>query len=63
VRLLVRPETVLHWHRDLVARRRAAKSRLNRSGWPTTVHSIRALVLRLARALRREAIEVSGAAG
>jgi transposase InsO family protein len=49
VRLLVRPDTVLRWHRDLVARRHAAASRPKRSGRPRTVHSIRALVLRLTR--------------
>ncbi|MFB7224470.1 integrase core domain-containing protein [Streptomyces sp. NPDC056227] len=49
VRLLVRPDTVLRWHRDLIARRHAAKSRPRRPGRPRTVHSIRALVLRLAR--------------
>ncbi|WP_247204328.1 MULTISPECIES: helix-turn-helix domain-containing protein [Streptomyces] len=49
VRLLVRPDTVLRWHRDLLARRHAAASRPRRSGRPRTVHSVRALVLRLAR--------------
>jgi transposase InsO family protein len=49
VRLLVRPDTVLRWHRDLVARRHAAQSRPKLGGRPRTVHSIRALVLRLAR--------------
>lgn len=49
VRLLVRPDTVLRWHRDLVARRHAARSRPKRSGRPRTVRSIRLLVLRLAR--------------
>jgi transposase InsO family protein len=49
LRLLVRPDTVLRWHRDLVARRHAARSRPKRSGRPRTVHSIRVLVLRLAR--------------
>lgn len=49
VRLLVCPDTVLRWHRDLVARRHAARSRPKRPGRPRTVHSIRALVLRLAR--------------
>jgi len=48
-RLLIRPETVLRWHRDLLARRHAAKSRPKRPGRPRTVHSIRVLVLRLAR--------------
>ena len=48
-RLLVRPETVLRWHRDLIRRRHAAISRPRRAGRPPTVRSIRALVLRLAR--------------
>jgi len=48
-RLLVRPETVLRWHRDLVARRHAARSRPRRPGRPRTVRSIRLLALRLAR--------------
>ncbi|MGW6754927.1 helix-turn-helix domain-containing protein [Streptomyces sp. NPDC055006] len=49
LRLLVRPATVLRWHRDLVARLHAAKSRPKRPGRPRTVHSIRTLVLCLAR--------------
>ena len=49
VRLLVRPDTVLRWHRDLVARRHAAVSRSKRPGRPRTVRSVRSLVLRLAR--------------
>ncbi|WP_232837438.1 helix-turn-helix domain-containing protein [Lentzea terrae] len=49
LRLLMRPETVLRWHRDLLARRHAAKSRPKRPGRPRTVRSIRLLVLRLAR--------------
>jgi putative transposase len=49
IRLLVRPETVLRWHRDLLARRHAAISRPGRVGRPPTVRSIRTLVLRLAR--------------
>jgi putative transposase len=48
-RLLVRTETVLRWHRDLLARRHAARSHLNRPGRPRTVRSIRLLVLCLAR--------------
>jgi putative transposase len=47
LRLLVRPDTVLHWHRDLRARRHAAASRPRRRGRPRTVRSVRALVLRL----------------
>jgi putative transposase len=49
LRLLVRPDTVLRWHRDLVAARHAAQRRPKRPGRPRTVHSIRTLVLRLAR--------------
>jgi transposase len=49
LRLLVRPETVMRWHRDLVARKHAVRSRPRRPGRPRTVHSIRVLVLRLAR--------------
>ena len=49
VPLLVRPETVLRWHRDLLARRHAARSRPGRPGRPRTIRSVRLLVLRLAR--------------
>ena len=48
-RLLIRPETVLRWHRDLLACRHAARSRPKRLGRPRTVSSIHQLVLRLAR--------------
>jgi transposase InsO family protein len=40
---------VLRWHRDLLARRHAARSRPKSPGRPRTVRSIRLLVLRLAR--------------
>ncbi|WUR84294.1 hypothetical protein OG967_38770 [Streptomyces phaeochromogenes] len=49
VRLLVRPDTVMRRHRDLLARRHAACSRPRGLGWPRTVRSVRFLVLRLAR--------------
>src|SRR5258705_2695766 len=49
LRLLVRPDTVLRWHRDLIARRPPAASRPKRPGRPRTLRSIRVLVLRLAR--------------
>ena len=49
LRLLVRPDTVLKWHRDLIAGRHAAVSRPRRRGRPRTLRSIRILVLRLAR--------------
>src|SRR3954470_2045519 len=48
LRVLVRPDTILRWHRDVLARRHAAASRPRRRGRPRTVRSIRALVLRLA---------------
>ncbi|MFE9751641.1 integrase [Saccharothrix saharensis] len=46
LRLLVRPETILLWHRDLLAHRHAARSRPKRPDRPRTVRSIRLLVLR-----------------
>jgi putative transposase len=49
LRLLVRPDTILRWHRDLIAQRHAATSRPKRRGRPRTLRSIRAVVLRLAR--------------
>jgi putative transposase len=49
LRLLVRPDTVLRWHRNLVKRRHAASCRPKRPGRPRTVRSIRVLVLRLAK--------------
>ncbi|MFR9780987.1 hypothetical protein ACL02O_33765 [Micromonospora sp. MS34] len=49
IRLLVRPDTVLRWHRDLVAHSHARISRPNCGGRPPTVRSIRKLVPRLAR--------------
>jgi transposase InsO family protein len=49
MRLLVRPDTVLRWHRDLIRGRHAARSKPRRPGRPPTVRSIRALVLRLVR--------------
>jgi hypothetical protein len=66
IRLLVHPDTVLRWHRDLLARRHAARSRPSRPGRPRTLRSIRVLVLRLAREnpswgyrrVRREALFV-----
>jgi len=51
IRLLVRPDTVLRWHRDLIARHHASRSRPQRTGRPPTVRSIRSLVLRLARVI------------
>jgi len=47
--LIVSPNTVLRWHRDLLRRRHARISRPKRSGRRPTAGSIRALVLRLAR--------------
>ncbi len=49
IRLLVRPETVLCWHRDLIAARHARLSCPKRAGRPPTIRSIPVLVLRLAR--------------
>ncbi|MBM7809690.1 hypothetical protein [Saccharothrix algeriensis] len=49
LRLLVRPETVLRQHRDLLDLRHAAGSRPKRPGRSRTTRSIRLPVLRLAR--------------
>ncbi|NJP97714.1 transposase [Nonomuraea sp. FMUSA5-5] len=49
VRLLVRPDTALRWHRDLMRRRHARNCRPKRRGRPPTVRSIRILSLRLVR--------------
>src|SRR6266508_3190078 len=49
LRLIVSPDTVLRWHRDLLRRRHAKKSRPKRPGRPPTVRSIKVLVLRLVR--------------
>jgi len=47
--LLVKPETILRWHRDIVRRRWADRSMRGKTGRPATRRNIRALVLRLAR--------------
>jgi transposase len=49
LRLLITPDTILRWHRDIIRRRWAARSIRGRSGRPATRRNIRALVLRLAR--------------
>jgi len=49
LRLLVAPDTILRWQRDLVRRRWAARSRRGKTGRPATRRNVRALVLRLAR--------------
>ena len=49
LRLLVTPDTIVRWQRDIVRRRWAARSRRGKTGRPTTRRNIRALVLRLAR--------------
>jgi hypothetical protein len=48
LRLLVSPDTVLRWHRDLMTHRHTRASRRRRTGRPRTLASIRRLVLRLA---------------
>jgi putative transposase len=46
--VLVRPDTITRWHRNLLKRQHAATCAPKRRGRPPTVRSIRALVLRLA---------------
>jgi putative transposase len=49
LRLLVTPDSILRWPRNIVRRGWAARSRSGRTGRPATRRNIRALVLRLAR--------------
>ena len=49
LRLLVTPDTILRWHRDIVRRQWAARSAHARTGRPATRRNIQALVRRLAR--------------
>src|SRR5229473_2099159 len=49
LRLLVTPDTVLRWHRDIARRRWAARSRRGKTGRPATRQNVKALILRLAR--------------
>jgi transposase len=49
LRLLVTPDTILRWHRDIARRRWTARSMRGKTGRPATRRNIRALVLRLAR--------------
>jgi hypothetical protein len=48
LRLIVTPGTLLRWHRDLLRRRWACRSRRRRPGRPPTHRRIRTLILRLA---------------
>ncbi|MFD8762784.1 integrase core domain-containing protein [Streptomyces mirabilis] len=48
LQLIVSPDTVLRWHRDLLRRRHGNASRPKRPGRPRTIRSVRLLVLRLA---------------
>jgi transposase len=47
--LIISPDTVQRWHRDLLRRHHARASQPKRPGRPPTIRSIRALILRLAR--------------
>ena len=49
LRLLITPDTIVRWHRDIVRRRWAARSMRGRIGRPSTRRNIRALIRRLAR--------------
>jgi putative transposase len=49
LRLLVTPDTIVRWHRDIIRRRQAARSMRGRTGRPSTRRTVKALVLRLAR--------------
>lgn len=47
--LLVQPETVLGWHRELVRRRSAAYRGRTRTGRPPLAEAVRELIVRMAR--------------
>ena len=49
LRLLVAPDTILRWHRNIVRRRCTARCMRGKTGRPATRRNIQALVLRLAR--------------
>ena len=49
LRLLVTPDTIVRWHRDIVRRRWAARSAHARTGRPAIRQNIKALIRRLAR--------------
>jgi putative transposase len=49
LRLLVTPDTIPRWRRDIICRRWAATSMQSKPGRPTTRRNIQALVRRLAR--------------
>jgi len=49
MRLIVTSGTIVRWHRDIVRRRWARRSRRGRSGRPATHRKVRSVVLRLAR--------------
>jgi putative transposase len=48
LRLLVTPDTIVRWHRDIVRRLWAARSAHGRTGRPATRRNIKALIRRLA---------------
>jgi transposase InsO family protein len=47
LRLVVRPDTILRWHREIVKQQHARTCRPKQRGRPPTVRSIRILILRL----------------
>ena len=49
LRLLVTPDTILRWHRDIIRRRWPARSIRGKTGRPAIRRDIKALILRLAR--------------
>ncbi len=49
LRLIVTPGTILRWHRGIVRRQRAPRSRQGRTGRPPASQNVRSVVLKLAR--------------
>ena len=54
LRLLVSPDTIVRWHRDIVRRRWAARSIRGKTGRPATRRNIKALVLRMPQHRRHD---------
>ncbi|MGI8447941.1 MAG: hypothetical protein ACR2MP_12335 [Streptosporangiaceae bacterium] len=60
MRLIVTPDTILGWHREILRRRRARLSRRARSGRPPVRRDVRSVVLRLGTMVARNALAVGG---
>ena len=62
LQLIVSPDTILHWHRDLIRAHHAKISQRKHPGRPPTRRAISALILRLARDTGASTPELAGLA-